>query len=385
VAPLTDRSPDPLIAVARAQLAGRPLRDAIRAVAALDWDATATRAEHERLAPILYVALRGGGAPAPVLARLRAAWMAAERQHLSAGPQLREIVAAFGRAGIETILLKGPLLAADYYSDPALRPFTDLDLLVRRRDRERAIAVLIALGYTHGSPGRSYAYELEHAPAAYFVAPGGSRLPVDLHWECVAHPGGSRATQLAAEEIWSRAVSSRSWGAAARTLAPEDLLIYLAAHFAIHHSLAGALWQLDLALVLERHGATLDWDALVGRARRWGAAGAVYFALRTVGDALGVTAPTPALNRLRPGNLRVALVERLQRGGAERLVRLEYLVCAALLDRPSDLLRLLISGMIPSPGWLRSRYDSHSVAAAYLAHYGRMLRILARGLYLQRS
>ena len=114
MAPLTDRSPDRLIAVARAQLAGRPLRDAIRAVAALDWDATATRAEHERLAPILYVALRGGGAPAPVLARLRAAWMAAERQHLSAGPQLREIVAAFGRAGIETILLKGPLLAADY-------------------------------------------------------------------------------------------------------------------------------------------------------------------------------------------------------------------------------------------------------------------------------
>lgn len=385
MAPLTDRARDPLIAVARAFLEGRPLRHAMRAIAALDWDATATRAEHERLAPILYVALRGGAAPAPVLARLRAAWMAAERQHLMAGPQLRDLLTAFDRADIQTILLKGPLLAADYYADPALRPFTDLDLLVRRRDRGRAIEVLAALGYAHGSPGRSLAYELEHAPAAYFVAPGGSRLPVDLHWECVAHPGGSRATELAADEIWSRAMPSGSWGAAARTLAPEDLLIYLAAHFAIHHALAGALWQLDIALVLKRHGATLDWDAVVARSRRWGAAGAVFFALRTVGDALGVTAPTPALNRLRPGDLRVALIERLQRGGAERLVRLEYLVGAVLLDRPADTLRMLASGLVPPPGWLRSRYDSRSVARAYLTHYRRMARILARGLLLQRS
>jgi hypothetical protein len=352
----------------------------MRAIAALDWDATATRAEHERLAPILYVALRGGAAPPLVLARLRGAWMAAERQHLMAGPQLRELVAAFGRAGIETILLKGPLLAADYYSDPALRPFTDLDLLVRRRDRERAIEVATALGYAHGSPGRSLAYELEHAPAAYFVAPGGARLPVDLHWECVAHPGGSRATELAAEEIWSRTLPSPSWGAAARTLAPEDLVIYLAAHFAIHHSLAGALWQLDLALVLRRHGATLDWDAVAARATRWGAAGAVYFALRTVGDRFGATAPTPTINRLRPGDIRVALIDRLLSAGPDRLVKLEYLVGLLMLDRYADMVRTLAAGLVPRPGWLRARYDSRSVITAYLTHYGRLARSLARAM-----
>jgi hypothetical protein len=380
VPPLTDRSRDPLIAVARAYLEGRPLRHAIRAIAALDWDATATRAEHERLAPILYVALRGGAAPAAVLARLRAAWMASERQHLMAGPQLQEIVAAFGGAGIETILLKGPLLAADYYSDPALRPFTDLDLLVRRRDRERAIEVLTKVGYAHGSPGRTLAFELDHAPAAYFVARGGSRLPVDLHWECVGHPGGSRATELVADEVWGRARSSPSWGAAARMLAPEDLLIYLAAHFAIHHSLAGALWQLDLALVLKRQGATLDWDAVAARAARWGAAGAVYFALRTVGDRFAAAVPTPTLNRLRPGGVRVAVIDRLLAAGPDRLTRLEYLVGFLMLDHSADRVRTLAAGLIPAPGWLRSRYGSRSVVAAYLTHYGRVARSLARAM-----
>jgi hypothetical protein len=365
-----------LVAVARAFLEGQPLRHVTRAVAALDWDATIARAEHERLAPILYVALRGGAAPAPVLARLRAAWMTAELQQLAAGAQLREIGAAFERAGLQTIILNGPALAAHYYPDPALRPFLDLDLLVRRRDRARALDVLFGLGYSDDSPGRS----LDHVPAASLAPPpGSSRLPVDLHWEWIAHSGGGRAADVATEEAWCRAVPAPSWGGSARTLANEDLLIHLAANFAIHHTLAGALWQLDLALVLRRHRVTLDWDAVAARAQRWGAGGAVYFALRVVGDELGVTAPTPTMNRLRPGELRVTLIDRLQRAGRDGLW-LDYLIGVLMLDRFSDVVRTLVSGLVPPPGSLRSRYDSRSLIAAYLAHYGRVARTLARAM-----
>jgi hypothetical protein len=358
----------------------------MHAVPALDWDATATRAEHERLAPILYAVLRrGSAAPASVLDRLRLAWTAAARQHLLAGNQLRDILGALRRVGVAAIVLKGPAVASEYYADPALRPFTDLDLLVRRSDRERAIDVVMGLGYVHGSPGRSLAYELHHAPAAYFVAPGDtSRLPVDLHWEFVAHPGGSRATELAAEEIWSRAAPTLSWGDAARAPAAEDLLIYLAAHLAIHHALAGTLWQLDLALVLKRHAATLDWDAVGARAGRWCAAGAVYFALRAVEDQLGVAAPGPTMHRLRPGALQVALVDRLLRAGPELLSKLEHVVGLLMLDRPSDVTRMLLSGLVPLPSWVRSRYD-RSVLAAYAVHYGRLLAALARAMRLRRS
>ena len=99
--------------MARAFVEVRPLQDAIGSLGSLDWDATVARAEHERLAPLLYVALRDV-APAPVLSRLRTAWMAAERQLLLAGAQLREILEAFGQVGVETIVLKGPALAGEY-------------------------------------------------------------------------------------------------------------------------------------------------------------------------------------------------------------------------------------------------------------------------------
>jgi len=350
----------------------------------VDWNRTVARAEEERLAPLLYVVL-GAAAPTPLRTRLRSAWLAAERQHLLASKALREIVDAFGTAGIETILLKGPALAAEYYAEPAARPYTDLDVLVRRRDRNSAMEVLERLGYAHGSPGRSLGYELEHAPAAYFVSRDGARLPVDLHWECVAHPGGRRATDLVAEEIWSRAVPAPAWGAAARVPATEDLLVYLAAHLAVHHSLAGMLWQLDVAIVLERHGAALDWDAVTARATRWRAAAALYFALRAVELALGVAAPTWATDRLRPGAMRVALVDRLLRAGGERLVAREYFVGLAMLDRFSDVLGILGSGVVPAPGWLRARYGSRTTIAAYVVHYGRLAGAVARALNLRRE
>jgi hypothetical protein len=334
------------------------------------------RAEQERVAPLLYAALRGGDAPPAVLARLRAAWIAAQRQSLLAGDQLRDVVRALGDAGIPTIVLKGPALAAAYYDDPALRPFTDLDLLVRRDHRARALAVLAAVGYVHGSPGRSLAYELDHAGAVYLVAaPGSSRLPVDLHWECIAHPGGSHATELAAAEIWERAVPARAWGESAHALAPEDLLVYLAAHFAIHHTLAGVLWQLDLALLLQRHAATLDWPAVLERARRWHAAAAVYFALRVVGEQLGAAAPEIAMRRLWPGALRVAAVDRLRHVGGDRPHRVEYVVGLLLLDRRADIARTLVIGLVPPPRWLRARYEARSLLAAYATHYGRLAAI----------
>jgi len=367
---------DPLTALTRAFLDGAPWGHAF---AESDWDGVVERAEDERVAPMLYRALPGGAAPAPVHARLRRAWLASERQHAFADAQLRELLDAFRRARIRTILLKGPALAREYYSDSALRPFTDLDLLVQSRDRARAIDVVIGLGYAHGSPGRSLAYELEHAAAAYFVAPHDSaRLPVDLHWELVAHPGGSRATELASSEIWRRTVAAPTWGETAHVLAPEDLLVYLAAHFAIHHALAGPLWQLDLALVLRRHAVTLDWNAVVDRCRRWSAASAVYFALHTVGEQLGVTTPPSALGRLRPDGVRVALVRYLQRCGPDRLVRLEYLVGLLLLDRRRDVVRTVASGLVPPPSWLRSRYGPRSLLAAYATHYGRLARIAGR-------
>ncbi|RMG17030.1 MAG: hypothetical protein D6731_04875, partial [Planctomycetota bacterium] len=60
--------------------------------------------------------------------------------------QARAACAALDRAGVAALVLKGPVLAARLYGG-GLRPYGDLDLLVRPADALAALDALRALGY----------------------------------------------------------------------------------------------------------------------------------------------------------------------------------------------------------------------------------------------
>src|ERR1700675_4628128 len=83
-----------------------------------------------RLLPLLDANLRRHGIHDPlgdalVLAREQAA--ARNRTLFHGG---RRLLATLADAGIDTLMLKGGALAATVYGDPALRPMSDLDVLV---------------------------------------------------------------------------------------------------------------------------------------------------------------------------------------------------------------------------------------------------------------
>ncbi len=140
-------------------------------------------------------------------------------------------------------------------------------------------------------------------------------------------------------EIGDRAVKVEGWDRLMLALSPEDLLIYLSLHWAVHHAFAGLIWQLDLALLIRRHAPILDWDAVGQRARRWRGRGALYFALRTVHEGLGVQLPSSLLADLRPHGARAAAVAWLLRRRDERLGRLDHAIPLLLrsgIRRPPD-------------------------------------------------
>ena len=55
-------------------------------------------------------------------------------------------------AGVDHLVLKGPALAHGYYPDPAHRPFTDVDLLVRGEDLDAVLALLRVAGPSASCP-----------------------------------------------------------------------------------------------------------------------------------------------------------------------------------------------------------------------------------------
>jgi len=344
----------------------------------VDWGWIVRRAEAERLGAVLHAVVSPLSIPAGVRDRLRVAWVSGRRQYLLGAQQITKVLSEFERDGVPVIPLRGPALAELLYRDPSLRPFTDLDLLVREADLPRALPLLARLGYRHLEGGHSLSHELTWRHAASFVSGRPDELPIDLHWGLVDYPGIVPTTAVHHQELWDRAVRTETSGGTCLGLCPEDLLIYLALHWAIHHALAGLGWQLDLALLIRRQGDAWNWEVAAERARRWQIRGALFYALREVRERFEVAIPPWFLARLRPAGPRRILLDRLRHRGEERLERLDYLIPLLVMDKGSDILRALSGAVLPPASWLRCRYGKPSAFSAYLAHWARIGRACAR-------
>lgn len=161
------RLADALLALsARPRIPATLLPEFGRRVAAVtDWDETLTASEVHGLAPLLYRHTRDAAVPlAPqVQHQLQGLYLRHRRANAIRLQALAEILVAFEAHRIAVRVLKGPALIGLVYGDPALRPTSDLDLLVSPSDAVRAQALLGDIGYL-APPGRLDQHH--HLPAA---------------------------------------------------------------------------------------------------------------------------------------------------------------------------------------------------------------------------
>jgi putative nucleotidyltransferase-like protein len=339
--------------------------------ATLDWTRVLELAEVESLRPALAHAVeRLDGVPAEVRRRLALDLAAGAGRHLVMTRALAALLQHCAGEGLDVIVLKGPVLAERVYPQPALRPFSDLDLLVRADDRFRADAVLRAHGLRRVADDHSWEFDLTWDGATLYEAPSGVR--VDLHWALLTEPRFAWSPDESG--VWERSVPIMVMETMGRGLGREDHLLYLAAHLAVHHALSGLLHVWDVALLLERELHALDWEIVVARAASWRVSHALYFVLRAARRTFAAPVPASALSALRPGGARAALLAALvAREDREHLARLERLVALLLVDRGRDLYHPLRRALLPPASWMRARYDpTASWPALYRAHWRRL-------------
>jgi hypothetical protein len=265
-----------------------------RAAAAVsDWDAVIAGAERHGVAPLLHWHIGRicpELAPAAVMARLHHLFRVSAVHSLQLTGALLDLITLFDRAGIEVLPFKGPALAWSLYETPALREMSDLDLLIRPRDRSRAILLLQSAGYAPSypcdvrlfDPGRQIPFESPTTGVA-----------VDLHWS-LAPPQFGHALDVAG--IWSRVGEARVAGRTVRTLGTEDLLIFLCVHGA-KHGWCSIHWLSDLARLIRRDD--IDWDRLLARATARQTSRVLYAGLMLSADLLGAPVPDPVLVQAR--------------------------------------------------------------------------------------
>ncbi len=179
--------------------------------------------------------------------------------------ELLRVTAAFFSAGIRAAILKGSALAYTHYPEPWCRPRFDLDLLVRRADRDRSREIMRALGYHEGRPMSSRWLMQQDA----WQRPVGAQwLAVDVHFELTNRQ--FFAAKLPVDALLARAVPAPFAGVGAVQLEPIDALLYSCVHRVAHHSQeARLIWHADIA----RQGAAFGPAAVATFIDRAGASG----------------------------------------------------------------------------------------------------------------
>lgn len=264
----------------------------------VDWPLVAHLASVQAVMPLVYRYLTAhyvaadGALSAEATSDLRRAFYGNSVRNLHFARELIRLTALLEQGGVAPLALKGPALAVAAYGGVALRQFTDLDLLVRKGEVGRTVEILLNEGYA-ARAGCGLA-DLGR-PGAYEIAMGrpGALGEIDLHWRLIPP---YFPLVLDGEDLWRRAVRVEIEGAAVRTLAPADHLLYLCAHGAKHgwQALGGIC---DLAELMRV--SPIDWEELCARAARAGARRALGLGVLLAHELLGAAAPASVLDEAR--------------------------------------------------------------------------------------
>lgn len=160
--------------------------------------------------------------------------------------------------GIETILLKGSALRLARLG-MAGRYQCDVDVLVRRRDLERAAALLAGSGFRLDE---SYLDRQSLLDRHFHLGYERQGAVVELHWDVDApSPPGF------VERLWEASREVVLDGRRVRALSPEHQLLFGCLHLSRHAFHGGLRWLADLRLQLELGGVARE--AFAEEARVW--------------------------------------------------------------------------------------------------------------------
>jgi hypothetical protein len=242
------------------------------------------------------------GVPDEVRSSLRRTRDTSGLQHMLHVGLLAELAGALDADGIDWLVMKGPMVAATLYPAIGDRTYGDLDLLVRRRDYARAMAILEGLGFVHAIHNWALTEEMLNGQVS--MSRGG--LTVDLHWHLHYSRQDRRPFKLVPEAMIERRRTLGLSGVRAPVFDSEDNLLALAFHAGRSdgHRL---VWFKDIerAIVVDPP----DFDELVRRSLETGCAPTVGLMLRRSRDLLGADVPPEVITSLAPRTL--ALADRL--------------------------------------------------------------------------
>jgi Uncharacterised nucleotidyltransferase len=214
-----------------------------------------------RMIPQLYRNLQRHGVKDPVMERLKGVYRYYLYKNEILMHRIGALLAAFDKAGIDTMVLKGAALIQLYYRESGLRPVLDADVLVHAHDAEHAMELMTRLQW---NPVRDrqpqMAIPIIHSTP--FEDNGGRQ--VDLHWHLFWECFNAKDN----DDYWKNAIPIQIGGAQTLALNPTDQLLHTCWHGARWNEVPPIRWVADAMQIMGASAAEIDWSSLLKKAQR---------------------------------------------------------------------------------------------------------------------
>jgi hypothetical protein len=253
--------------------------------------------------PLVYLQMRDEplwfNLPPAFRSLLTTAFQASATRAFLLEAELGRIVSALAQAKVPVGLLKGLALGRTVYPSIAVRPISDLDLLVPASAVDAARDVLVDLGYEglslpqRGRVGRwlrHYRAEIAMTDQAAICR----GILAELHWSLAELPYYTQRINMA--DIWATFTPAPDLPHAMQP-SPAVLMLHACAHLAFHHSRdLRLIWLVDVDRLARMPG--FPWPEVVALAERWNLGLALQACLEAAIRWLNTPVPSYALARI---------------------------------------------------------------------------------------
>lgn len=247
----------------------------------------------------------GGLLPKEALDALAGLYYSNLKKNIFAAAALKKVLQRLNADRIPCIALKGLVLAERFYPGFATRGMSDADVLVYRKDVRRVDESLSALGY---SAVDSRVDDALQNPPGYLTSldyrkKDGAMPNIHIHWHTVntSVPAYMFSEKIDMKRLWEKAIPAHLAGTETRILCPEHHVIYLCEHgLRINHSFDRLILIYDIFYAIGSTRYSVDWDYVIGEARRFGLERLVFLSLSVARRFAPPCIPDAVVQDLRP-------------------------------------------------------------------------------------
>ncbi len=331
----------------------------IQLVDHVDWNHFSELVRGQRVGPLVYKALSDYRLMPPELElSLRHEFLRNAMRNSLLLDELGVVTGKLQIGGVNAMPLKGAALVKTIYKSPAVRPMADLDLLISPADLYPTLAILTNLNYSimDIEPWPGYSKRFRQVLEFSRRSDDGFTFLIDIHWGIVDIPYYKR---IPVDAWFERAEVAHGSGQELKAPAPEDHLVCLFSHWALHERYNDDLLRYcDLAMLIACTGTNLKWERLIQEAQEWQLVVPFLRSIKRLEELWPDTVPAPVLQEIiqlepTPNERRIHrwVIDRPQNATSD--VLLFAVTTPGLVNK----VLLLLEQAFPSPAYMRDRYN----------------------------